>query len=123
MTDTATLASKLKAIDVRRAELEQLLQREKPGSYRHQELQSEAAELFALRRAITYKIAEADAPGPPRAERLARERRIEAEVSQRRAGLLEWVEVLERQGDYRQARIWRREMLNLREQVEREFGA
>jgi hypothetical protein len=52
-----------------------------------------------------------------------RERFIAREVAVRREQHEAFIAKLEREGDYRQARIWRLEILNLREQVEREFPA
>lgn len=99
-------------------------------SYRAQELRSELSDLRS--RKISTEIALEKLTGgrnklSPEERRKVQEcaaahaRFLDAEEAQRRKQCLEFIGKLEREGDHRQARIWRDSLLDLREQIEREF--
>ena len=116
------LQDRLHDINARLAELTiELANRPTDGSYQRQELLSEQNELKTLRRVSERALG--DLTAPPLQPNKAREKFIAAEVQTRRQDTLNFIEKLERAGDHRQARLWRGELLNLREQVEKEFPA
>jgi hypothetical protein len=118
--ESQVLNDRLRDADKRLAKIEiALLNRPADGSYQRQELLSEQSELIALRRATALKLRDLSAPAPPPDER--KQRFVEAETRARRQGLEQYIQQLEAAGDHREARLWRRELLNVREQVEREF--
>jgi hypothetical protein len=122
MSEKDVLNDRLRDIDARLAELEiALANNPKDGSYQRQELLTEKGELRIARRVTERRLDDLNAPPPPPDAR--RKRFIDGEVATRREGTLAFIEQLEQAGDHRQARIWRRELLNLRAQVEREFPA
>ena len=115
------LQDRLREINARlRIELAiELANRPKDFSYQRQELLTEQNELNTQRRVTERAIS--DLAAPPAKPNPARERFIAAEVATRREGLVAWIKSLERSGDWRNARLYRQSMLELREQVEREF--
>ena len=122
MSEQEILTDRLRDIDKRLAQIEvELASRPRDGSYQRQELLTEQRELTTLRRVTDRALHVAVAP-PPKPDE-GRERLIEAEVATRREGHEHFIAQLERAGDHYQARLWRRELLGLRAQVEREFPA
>ena len=116
------LRDRLANIQVRLSELEcELASRPVDGSYQRQELLSEQNDLRTQRRVTERALRDLNAP--PAKPNQAREKFIIAEVQTRREGLIAWIESLERSGDWRNARLYRGELIGLREQVEREFPA
>jgi hypothetical protein len=91
-------------------------------SYEWSELTTERNTLRAHRRMAEMKLRDLKATNAPHVDE-RREKFIEHEVAVRRQQTEEFIETLEAAGDYRQARIWRGELLNLRTQIEREFPA
>src|ERR1041385_1530221 len=121
MREMQILEARLREIDKRRAEIDAFLDHARGGeSYRQQELETERRELMTLRCVTADKIKMLQAPVPAPDER--REKFIEREVAARRQSTEAFIEQLEREGDHRQARLWRNEMFKIREQVEREFS-
>ena len=120
MSEKEILTDRLREINERLAKLMvELANQPTDGSYQRQELLTEKNELVAQRRVAQRKLGDLAAPPPAPDER--RKKFIDAEVAVRREGTLAWIEKLERAGDFRNARLWRSELLNLREQVEREY--
>ncbi|QPC43885.1 hypothetical protein HW532_15025 [Kaustia mangrovi] len=126
MTDVDVLKSRLGEIDKRLAEIEAIEQAEekrKPAfflydsvSYRLQELRSERRDLWALRRVTDDALRTATENTDPRRKEL-----LDYLERERRENLTEQIARLEKAGDYRQARIWRMELVKARETVEREY--
>ena len=122
MSEKEILTDRIADIDARLAELTiELANRPQDHSYQRQELQSEKNSLTTARRVSERALGDLTAPPPKPNER--REKFIAAEVQTRREQTLAFIQNLERAGDHRQARIWRQELLTLRQQVEREFPA
>jgi len=103
----------LRAIDKRRAEIEQLIYAlADDGSYRLQELRTEDNLLKQRRRVIENAIKDRSAPIDQSARE--RDRRfLEASIKERRANITRAIERAESTGDHREARIWREELLNV----------
>ena len=122
MSEKQILQDRLRDIEARLAEVRiELANRPQDNSYEHQEKQTELNGLLTAKR-ITERVLR-DLAAPPAKPNKAREKFIAAEVANRREDTLAWIEKLERAGDHRQARLWRGELLNLRQTVEREFPA
>ena len=127
MSDKDILTDRLRDIEARLAELEIALANcPVDGSYERQELQSEKNDLVTQRRiaerALSALAATQRSPTPTEIRKERRRNKfVDAEIATRREGLVAWIESLERSGDWRQARLWRAELLNLREQVVKEF--
>ena len=120
MNDKEIYQDRLRDIATRLADLEiQLNNCPKDGSYERQELESEKNDLLTHRRVTERALT--DLAAPPAKPNERREKFITAETATRRESTVAFVEKLERQGDFRQARLWRAELLNLREQVEKEY--
>src|SRR5262245_58610 len=117
-------AGRLRDCDRRLAEIELELLRVGPGSYKHQELQTEQRDLSAMRRVALDRITnDRDPPVVEINARRERDKRLLAsEIRTRTLHILEFVEVLEREGDYYNGRLHRMEILNLPELICREFG-
>jgi hypothetical protein len=114
------LGDRLHQIDERLAQIKiELANRPVDGSYQRQELLSERSELTILGRVTERKLR--DLTRPITAPDARRERFVAAEVAHRREHTIDFINKLEKAGEHRQARIWRRELLNIRAQVEREF--
>ena len=100
--------------------------RPQDGSYQRQEALSEQRDLQVQRRVAQNQLRDLAAtqrsptPTDIRNER-RRKKFVDGEVAVRREGHLKFIETLERSGDHRNARLWRGELLRLRETVEREF--
>ena len=117
------LQDRLNEINERLAELMvELANRPTDGSYQRQELLTELNELKTLRRVTERAVRDLVAAPPPKPDE-RRQKFIDSEVANRREDTLAWIAKLERAGDHRQARLWRGELIGLREQVEKEFPA
>ena len=122
MSEKQILLDRLQDIEARLAEVRiELANLPRDGSYEFQEKSSELNGLLTLKR-VTERALN-DLTAPPAKPNQAREKFIAAEVATRREGLVAWIESLERSGDWRNARLYRQSMLELREQVEKEFPA
>jgi hypothetical protein len=120
MMNEQALQDRLNQINERLAELlVELANRPQDHSYERQELLTEKNELLTQRRLTERALRDLNTPTPQPDPR--REKFIAAEVANRREHTLAFIEKLERSGDHRQARLWRGELIGLREQVEREF--
>jgi hypothetical protein len=117
--ETEILERKLREIDRRRAEIEIELPRHNDGSYARQELVSEAKELAALRVVVDRRLRALSQPAPAPDPR--RQAIVAQEIGARRESIEHFIKRLEAEGDHRQARLWRRQLLDLPEQVESEY--
>ncbi len=124
IVNLAILRERLTDIDKRLAELSAFKPRERgnnPPTFAEQEAVAERSELACLRVDTERRIYQLEStPTKPTPER---EAFIAAEMENRRRLITANVERLEREGDYRQARVWRGELLKIREQIEVEFPA
>ena len=111
-------AFKLKHIAKRVAAIDQRLA-DKPGAYAQQELAGERGALLAALLEIEVKPPVKIRDAKATAER---ERLIQRRVDERLDDIERFAEKLESSGDYRQAKLWRMQALEAREQVQREFG-
>jgi hypothetical protein len=120
MDEMEILEHRLRDIDQRRAEIDVILEREPGDTYKHQELATERNTLMSLRRVTDNKIRSVNAlaPTPDRSRRIF----IEQEIAIRQRRYQGDIAQCEAVGDHYQARLWRGELLKLREQVAREFG-
>ena len=127
MSETEILTDRLRDIAERLVALEIALANcPRDGSYERQELESEKNSLLTSRRVSERALQDLLVPAPapdqdPRRNQRSRKAFIDAEIATRKEGTLAFIEQLERSGDHRQARLWRGELIGLREQVEREF--
>lgn len=133
------LERRLAEIDKLRAENEARLAATPPHTatcrnYERQELESEASELLGERSRTARQIERAKTEHTkhfryalPRKKTVDPELLRQKEVldyseNEQRAVILREVNSLERQGDFRQARIWRAQLIGLRERIARELG-
>ena len=89
------------------------------SEYHESELRQELAEMRAHERAADRGLIELSAPPRPGDVR-RREAVIEQRMRERGEHISRFVEQLEAEGDHRQARIWRGQLVGLRETIERE---
>ena len=122
MSEKKILLDRLHDIEARLSEVMiELANLPRDGSYEHQEKQTERNELLTSKRVTERALR--DLAAPPAKPNKAREKFIANEVATRRQDTLAFIEKLERAGDHRQARLWRGELIGLREQIEKEFSA
>jgi hypothetical protein len=99
---------------------------ERVNTYQAQELRGERVDLQRDLRAAQNRLADLTDVRPFSAEEKrrirGREAAIERDIAARREQRLWFIEKLESQGEYRQARVWRDQLLELRAEVEKEFG-
>jgi hypothetical protein len=119
--DCEVLSARIKQIDARRAEIEATLAHQPPESYARQELETEYRELASHRRVADIRLSDLRAPSP--APDTRREQFIANEVKIRRRQPEAFIQKLENEGDHRNARLWRMELLDLKQQVEKEYSA
>lgn len=123
----AVLASKLKAIDKRRAEIEALLAMKRESDiepYHSQELRAELTELNNMRREIDRVLHPTPEPPIRPEQQAALERKRQRDIAILRSAIRERREHLEwsaereaAAGNHRQARIWRLELMTVEEDV------
>jgi hypothetical protein len=104
------LRDMLPRIDRRLAEIEALISHTKTGDYYRQELESERRELTIRRRGVEEKLNPPKAPPPTQSQIEARERQekqMKGRISVLREDAERFASHLEKQGDYRQARLQR----------------
>ncbi len=111
---------RLARCEARLAELGDEINPTREGSGRWAELESERREVYAIRRTTLSEIARLTTPPLPIDE--AWERKMQAFVRGRVKHAKEWIAELERQGDLRQARLARLDLLDVRAATEREYG-
>jgi hypothetical protein len=109
----------LRDCDLRLSEIETLEMATPPGSYERQELESERIELRRLRSIADGKLRALNAPSTPDADR---QKLVELAIQERRETALKFIAALEREGDHRQAKVWRMSLLDIPAQVERDFA-
>jgi hypothetical protein len=115
------LRRRLAGIDGHLKAVSDRLKVSKAGSYQHQEREAERRDLMTWRRIAENELAALEAPLDR--EQIERgERRLKilnAMEAEQRELARHSIELLEQQGDYRQARIERMELLKLREHLAR----
>jgi predicted nucleic acid-binding Zn-ribbon protein len=122
----ARLMAQLTDIDRRQAQIADRIDHAR-SDYEAQELISERGLLAQHRQRLQKQLDGLADEGREMSDRDVErreqyERRVAAEVANRRASLDDWVAKLEQSGDHRQAMIWRIEALNIERDVRREFG-
>lgn len=140
MTRTEILKRRLAEIDNRLAEIDEALRprnqvklgpmvfrQGRPSSltsYRDSEFRQERNDLLAWKRRIERELEPTPAGDVAKAKRTTERdaRIIDAAEAAQRESIEQFVEQLEREGDHRQARIWRGELLTLRERLEKQHG-
>jgi len=93
-------------------------------TFEAQELASEFAELRRLQRDTQAKLnAQHHRPSPEQKQQARRRKKVlDAMERERTANAVRFIATLERQGDFRNARLHRVHLLGLRERIENEFA-
>ncbi|HJQ59527.1 MAG TPA: hypothetical protein VJ890_21650 [Vineibacter sp.] len=117
--EAATLTDRIKAIDSRVAAIDAALVHLQRDGYRFSELASERTELLSLKAVAANRLNSLTAPPDPKAIEISRRREaiIAAWYEEQADNIMRHVAKLEAEGDHRQARVWRAELLNLRERI------
>jgi len=113
-------------VDERVAQLQVIIPAGPDGDHKR-ELEQELREMLRMRLDLQQRLRPAPAPTAVERERLenARKRRqqlVDQAVRERQQQLEWFIEKMMREGDYTAARLYRQQMLLVREQVEREYS-
>jgi small-conductance mechanosensitive channel len=118
--EKANLEHRIADIDKRRAEIEVVEKTLGPRSYRAQELEAERVDLMRLRSTTTEELRALNATDKPLDPQRAK--LLDELVVERKESVENFIKKLEREGDWRQVRIWKMELLDIRRQVAKEYG-
>lgn len=124
--DRTILERRLLDVDERVAQLQVIIPAGPDGDHKR-ELEQELREMLRMRLDLQQRLRPAPAPTAVERERLenARKRRqqlVDQAVRERQQQLEWFIEKMMREGDYTAARLYRQQMLLVREQVEREYS-
>ena len=124
--DRTILERRLLDVDERVAQLQVIIPAGPDGDHKR-ELEQELREMLRMRLDLQQRPRPAPAPTAVERERLenARKRRqqlVDQAVRERQQQLEWFIEKMMREGDYTAARLYRQQMLLVREQVEREYS-
>lgn len=115
-----SLTARLAEIDRALAENEARARTYAPCTYGAQECKSEYAALKDERARTEEAIRKLDNPVPGLSDH--QRRCVENEVARRRAAISAQADKFDREGDFRNARLQRQQLVGLRERVIREYG-
>ena len=124
--DRTILERRLLDVDERVAQLQVIIPAGPDGDQKR-ELEQELRDLLRMRLDLQQRLRPAPAPTAVERERLENARKrhqqlVDQAVRERQQQLEWFIEKMMREGDYTAARLYRQQMLLVREQVEREYS-